>query len=505
MRVLFVSSEFFPLAKTGGLADVSAALPRALAELGIHFRLLMPAYPSARRTILEHEVLAAVPDFFGQGPTRLIAGRLPEADLPVLLVDAPQLYDRPGGPYLDVQGREWPDNALRFGLLSRVAAWIAQEGLRSGWKPDLVHANDWHTGLAPLWLRRVEPRVPSLFTIHNIAFQGVFPATALDLLRLPRELLTPDAIEFYGGISFLKAGIRYSDRLTTVSPTYAQEIQTPAFGCGLEGVVRERAVDLVGILNGLDSRVWDSARDRHLQTHYSAADLAGKRACKAAIQRELGLDEDANAPLVAFVSRLTRQKMAELVAQAVDALVDQGGQFALVGDGDKDIEMEFCKRAEACARRIAARIGYEEGLAHRLYAGADIMLAPARFEPCGLTPIYAMHYGTVPIVRPVGGMSDTVIAVAPSGRPTGRANGFAFTGETLADLSAAIATAFAAYREPVIWRKLQLCGMRRDWSWEASSAPAYFKLYRALYASADPPRQQQPTPAARRVARSMKG
>ena len=380
MRVLFVSSEIFPLAKTGGLADVSAALPRALAELGIDFRLLMPAYPSARREITVHEVIATVPDFFGQGPARLIAGRLPEAMLPVLLLDAPQLYDRPGGPYLDAQGREWPDNALRFGLLSRVAAWIAEEGLGRGWKPDLVHANDWHTGLVPLWLRGVQPHVPSLFTIHNIAFQGVFPANTLDLLRLPRELLALDAIEFYGGISFLKAGIRYSDRLTTVSPTYAREIQTPAFGCGLEGVVRERAADLVGILNGVDCRVWDPARDRHLRAHYSAADLAGKRACKTAIQHELGLDKDADVPLIAFVSRLTRQKMAELVVQAVDTLIDQGIQFALVGDGDKDIEMEFRRQAGARRRSIVAHVGYEEGLAHRLYAGADIMLAPARFR-----------------------------------------------------------------------------------------------------------------------------
>lgn len=486
MRVLFVSSEIFPLAKTGGLADVSAALPRALAELGVHFWLLMPAYPTARQRILEHEEIAALPDFLAQGPARLIGGRLPETQLPVLLLDAPELYDRPGGPYLDPQGHGWPDNALRFGVLSRVAAWIASGGLASSWRADLVHANDWHTGLVPLWLRAVEPRVRTLFTIHNMAFQGVFPASILDLLALPHELFTAEGIEFYGQISFLKAGIRYSYRLTTVSPTYAKEIQTAAFGCGLDGVVRERATALTGILNGVDRHTWDPATDRHLPAHYSAANLSGKRTCKAAVQRELGLEPDEDAPLVAFISRLTSQKMAEVVAEALDTLMDEGGQFALVGDGDKHLEALFRARAEACPRRSAARIGYEEGLAHRLYAGADVMLAPARFEPCGLTPIYAMLYGTVPVVRNVGGLADTVVGAEPRTIQAGTANGFSFAGEALADLSRGISAALAAYREPVIWRKLQLQGMRRDWSWKASSARAYFQLYRALAAGSGP-------------------
>ena len=382
MRVLFVTSEAYPLAKSGGLADVSGALPAALIRQGIDVRLLLPGYPTALRGLKNARIELQLDPLLGIEDAALISGRLPNSNVPVWLVNAPSLFSRPGGLYQDEGGRDWSDNARRFGFLTHVARKIAS-GL-AGWRPDVVHANDWHAGLLPLLLSLEQAPVPStVFTIHNLAYQGNFPREVLSALAIPDRFFDPDALEFYGQLSFLKAAIRYSDKLTTVSPTYAKEVLTPEFGCGLDGVLRGRARDLSGILNGIDDDVWDPAIDPHLPRPYSANDMVGKGLCKAELQRECGLEVDPETPLIGFVSRLAHQKMADVVLDAVPAIVECGAQFVLAGKGDLGLESAFEQAGGRYPHSTAIRIGYEEAFAHRIQAGVDILLAPARFEPCG--------------------------------------------------------------------------------------------------------------------------
>jgi starch synthase len=479
MRVLFVSAEIFPLAKTGGLADVSAALPATLSELGVDVRLMMPAYPQALASAIGQQVIAELPELLGAPPCRIISALTPGSHLPLLLLDCPALYRRDGGPYQASDGGDWPDNAQRFALLSRVAAEIAVGKILPEWRADIVHGNDWHTGLLPLYLSLIGGYRPAtLLTIHNLAFQGLFPRETFDSLGLPAGIFTPDGVEFHGAVSFLKAGIRYSDKLTTVSPTYAQEILTPAFGCGLDGVLKTRAADFVGILNGIDEQVWGPANDRYLPEPYDAASLEGKRMCKAHVQRELDLTDGAR-PLVAILSRLTQQKMADTVAKSVDKIVAQGAQIALVGDGDKEIESAFLDVAHDYPGRVAVRIGYQEPLAHRLFAGADLLLAPARFEPCGLTPIYAMRYGTLPVVRSTGGMADAVIPANQETIREGTATGFAFERATGEDMLACLGHALTIYEDSARWRQIQLQAMGRQSGW-MNAASQYLTLYEGL-------------------------
>lgn len=486
MRTLFVTSEMFPLVKTGGLADVSAALPQALLELGVDVRVMLPAYPQALEAAVDKQVPIALPDFLGCGPDQknkvsIIPARTPDTDVPLLLVDCPALYERAGGIYLNENGEEWGDNALRFGLLNHAAAYVGG-GEFSPWQPDVVHAQDWHTGLVPLLMRHYSRQVPTLFTLHNMAFQGLFPMDNAEKLGIDPEFRSVDGVEFYGRLCFLKTGIRYAKALNTVSPNYAREILTPEFGCGLEGLLRARG-DLVGILNGIDTIAWNPAGDPFLVQRYSAEDLSGKQVCKLAVQKELGLErstaqEGAEAPLIAFISRLTTQKLADVVVEAVPTMVDMGAQFALVGNGDKALERQFTALAAQYPGQVAAKIGYNEEVAHRLYAGADMMLAPARFEPCGLTPLYAMRYGTVPVVRPVGGLADTIIP-ANMGSRSPEATGFSFSGETKADLIDCLKEAIAQYHSPLAWRRIQLRGMKRDCGWE-TPAREYSALYHQL-------------------------
>ena len=384
MQVLFASSEIFPLAKTGGLADVSAALPRALAALGVDIRLLLPGYPKALATATYGSVAAQFDNLLGAGPARLIAARLPESGLPVWLVDCPHHFARPGGLYRDVNGEDWPDNAERFAYFSHVAAQLALGQILPQWRADVVHAHDWHTGLIPLILRRMSDRPPAtVFTLHNLAYQGLFPADQLPRLGIPTEAFTPEGIEFYGRISFLKAGICYGDRLTTVSPSYAREILTPEFGCGLDGALRERAGDLTGILNGADYHIWNPATDLNLAANYDSHGLVGKRLCKRALQEELGLDRDDDVPLLISVSRISHQKMADMLADALPEIVARETQIALLGEGDRWLEERLVAAAAPFPGRVAVRIGYEEALAHRLQAGGDMLILPARYEPCG--------------------------------------------------------------------------------------------------------------------------
>jgi starch synthase len=483
MRVLFVTSEAFPFAKTGGLADVSAALPAALVELGIDVRVLMPAYPEALERAPHLHEIARLSNLLGCGTTRLLESRLPESRVPVWLVDCPELYNRAGGPYLDEDGKEWPDNALRFALLNHVAAAIAGGGA-GPWRPEVLHANDWHAGLAPLLLsRRGGPRPASLFTIHNLAYQGLFPAESFERLELAPEDFP--RMEFYGRISFLKAGIAAADAITTVSRTYAGEILTPEHGCGLDGLLRERAADLSGILNGADYGLWDPSIDRHICANYTARIPAPKQACKRAIQGELGLAVDPEAPLLAFMSRLVHQKMPDVLLEALPTLLEQGMQFALVAEGDSHYKQGFRELAARYPGRVAVHLGYDEPAARRLVAGADMLLHPSRFEPCGLLPIYAMRYGTIPIVRKSGGMADTVTDTTPETLKAGKATGFSFEPIVASELIACARRAIALYKQPIPWRKLQANAMRQDFSWR-NSAKRYAALYASLVNEAQP-------------------
>jgi starch synthase len=483
MRVLFVTSEAFPLAKTGGLADVSAALPAALAELGIDLKVLMPAYPEALERAQHLQEIARLNNPLGCGTTRLLESRLGESRVPVWLVDCPELYNRAGGPYQDEDGNEWPDNARRFALLNHVAAAIAS-GSGSQWRADVLHANDWHAGLAPLLLsRQGGARPASLFTIHNLAYQGLFGADCFEGLQLPPEDF--QRMEFYGRISFLKAGIAAADVITTVSPTYAGEILTPEHGCGLDGLLRERARDLSGILNGADYGLWDPAIDRHICANYTARSTAPKQACKRAIQSELGLTVDAEAPLLAFMSRLVHQKMPDVLLEALPTLLEEGMQFALVAEGDSRYKQGFRELAARYPGRVAVHLGYDEPTARRLVAGADMLLHPSRFEPCGLLPIYAMRYGTIPIVRKSGGMADTVTDTTRETLKSEKATGFSFEPIIASELIACARRAIILYKQPIPWRKLQANAMRQDFSWR-NSAKRYAALYASLVEDAQP-------------------
>jgi starch synthase len=477
MRALFVTSEVYPLAKTGGLADVSAALPAALRALGIDVRILVPGYPEALAGAVLPQEIARLADLPGCGEARLLETHLPGTRVPVWLIDCPRLYNRAGGLYQDASGAEWPDNALRFGALNHAAAAIAA-GAAGAWRPDLIHANDWHAGLIPLLLEaRGGKRPATLLTIHNLAFQGLFDPSQFAHTGLPDAHFAQT--EFWGRISFLKAGICGADAITAVSPTYAREILGPDHGCGMDGLLRERAAALSGILNGADYALWNPADDPRLPSSYSARSLAGKALCKRALQAELGLETKPDAPLMAFMSRLAHQKMPDVVLEALPALIEAGMQFVLLARGEPHYEAGFARLAETYPGRVAVRIGYHEDLAHRLLAGADMAAHPARFEPCGLVPIYAMRYGAVPIVRKAGGMADSVVHASAQNLREGSATGFAFEGTSAEDFAACARRALALYAQPILWRRLQAAAMARDLGW-ARSAEAYAALYRAL-------------------------
>jgi len=472
--VLFVCAEIYPLAKTGGLADVCAALPAALANEGIDVRLMLPAYPTVLAGV---EAVRQVRLLSGGG--RILNARMPDSGLPIYLFDQPDLFARPGGPYQDPDRRDWPDNHRRFAAFCAAAATLALDGDIDGWVPDLVHAHDWHTALIPaLFGLQTRPHPPSVLTIHNLAYQGNFPAGEAIEAGVPEALLHTGAAEFYGQMSFLKAGISTADRLTTVSPTYAREILAPECGAGLDGLLRSRAKDLVGILNGVDPEVWNPASDIYLSHRFTTHDLTGKRAGKAALQRELGLDPDPDVPMVCFVNRLTHQKMADVMLDVLPALAERGIQFALHGEGDNALQSAFTAAAGQ-SPNIALRVGYQEGLAHRLTAAADISLIPSRFEPCGLTALYAMHYGTLPVIRPVGGLADSVVDAGDATVPILGATGFSFAEESAEGLLAGLDRALFRFHHQDTWRRMQRTAMERDFSWRAA-ARRYLTVYGEL-------------------------
>jgi starch synthase len=482
MRILHVSAELYPWVKSGGLGDVAAALPPALTALGVDARLLLPGFAGFLDAFVDLTDVARLRTPFASERVRIALGGLPGTDRFAYLVDHPAFYDRPGNPYAGPDGNDWPDNHRRFGLFGWAAAELAR-GADRHWRPDILHCHDWHGGLAPAYIAASPPAgdpVSTVFTVHNLAYRGLFSGTAFPELALPSEFFSIDGVEFYGQVSFLKAGLFYSDRLTTVSPTYAREIQTPDFGWGLEGLLRSRGQVLSGILNGVDPAIWDPRHDPNLPRAYGVEDAqAGKRAAKRALQSRLGLAERQDAPLCGVVSRLTWQKGLDLLLSTVPELVASGGQLAVLGSGDGDLEQGFAAAASAYRGRVAVELGYDEALAHRIFGGADLVLLPSRFEPCGLTQLYALRYGALPLVRRVGGLADTVVDATAVTLADATATGFAYDEETPAALLAAVGRASGLMREPGIWRRMIRRAMTRDFSWDAA-ARQYLALYQAM-------------------------
>ncbi len=479
MKVLFVTSEIAPWVKTGGLGDVAAALPPALVQQGVDVRVLTPCYPALREAFPDAHSLGILPAFGGALPaSELFLARMDGIHL--LLLDCPAFFDRPGNPYLGPEGRDWLDNHLRFGLLSRVAARLASDASPLDWRPDILHCNDWQTALGPYYLRFYESGgAASVMTIHNLAFQGVFAPQLLDDLALTGKDWHIDGVEYYGQLSFLKAGLRHADWITTVSPTYAREIQSDEGGMGLGGLLRSRADHLTGILNGIDTEIWNPATDPFLPEHYDRGHLEGKVDCKRVLQRELGLVERDDCPLFGVVSRLTHQKGLDLVAAIGDALVALPAQLAVLGSGEKTLEDAMRALAARHPGQVSVTIGFAEVLAHRIEAGADCFLMPSRFEPCGLNQMYSLAYGTPPLVRATGGLADTVTDCRPETLADGTATGFVCGPATAEALFETLQRAVACWHDTTCWRAMQHNGMARDFGW-AQPARRYLELYRRL-------------------------
>lgn len=478
MQVLFAASECAPFVKTGGLADVVGALPKALATQGIRVRVLLPAYPTLRPLLATGRELAK-PVLRPGGEARLVAAQAEGLEL--ILLDAPALFDRPGNPYLGSDGRDWPDNHLRFAALAAAAAALAQ-GAAGAWRPEILHAHDWQAALAPAYLHFAGGRdVGTVTTIHNVAFQGVFPATRIAELDLPRSEYRVQGYEYHGAVSFLKAGLVWSDRITTVSPTYARELMTPEFGLGLEGVLAERRARLVGILNGVDLETWDPARDPALARTYTARGLARRRANRAALEAQFGVTAAEGAPLFCVISRLTRQKGLDLLLEALPRLLGRGAALTVLGSGDRDLEEGFEAAAATHPGRVGVRIGYDEALSHLMQGGADCILVPSRFEPCGLTQLYGLRYGCLPLVARTGGLADSVIDANTAALAAGVATGFQFAPVTAQALGDTIERACEAFAAPEVWNGMMRRAMRQPVGWETSAA-AYARLYRELAA-----------------------
>ncbi|HUL67008.1 MAG TPA: glycogen synthase GlgA [Burkholderiaceae bacterium] len=486
-RVLHVGAEIYPLVKTGGLGDVLGALPTALAQLGADVRLLLPGYPAVLRALRESAPVATFGPAFGAASIVVWRGRLAGFDVPAYVIDAPALYDRPGNPYLGSDGQEWPDNPLRFGALGWIAAHLGMGDIDRSWRPEIVHGHDWHAGLACAHLaHHPMPGCRSVFTVHNLAFHGLFDKDLLPALFLPAASFVFDGLEFHGQGSAIKAGLQYADHITTVSPTYAREIQTHEFGCGLETVIAHRHSALSGILNGVDYAVWNTATDPLLEARFEAdaapdALRAGKAHAKEALQRQMGLDPARGRLLIGVVSRLTAQKGIDLLVEALPQVLPQHVQLALLGSGDARLESGLSELASLHPGSIAVRLGYDETLAHRIIAGADVIAVPSRFEPCGLTQLYGLRYGTLPLVRSVGGLADTVVDASDSAIAAGTATGFSFANATTNELLGAIRRAGELYRSPAVWLGVMMRAMAQDFSWN-KAATEYREVYDQLLA-----------------------
>ena len=475
-KILFVTSEAHPLIKTGGLADVSGSLPKALAELGVDVRLIMPNYRAIKTT---EEIYYKSTVRVNNTDVNILETRLPGTQVIVWLVDYPEFFDFPGNPYVDEQGNAWANTAERFALFCRIAVEVAMNRSYLEWTPDIIHCNDWQSGLVPALLSLEASRPATVFTIHNMAYQGIFPKTTEASLNLPKSLWNPDGIEFNDMLSFIKGGLAYADRITTVSPTYAQEIQTADFGYGLEGLLSHRKEVLTGIINGIDANQWDPETDAYISERYNISTLSKKQLNKTALQNKHSLPVDNSIPVIALVSRLVEQKGIDLVLECLPEMLTLPLQFFLLGNGNKSFEQQLSLFAETYPDKIAITIGYDEALAHLLEAGADIFLMPSRFEPCGLNQLYSQRYGTVPIVRKTGGLADTVVDTLPETLSKNTATGFVFNEATSGALMETIKRALIVYSQPKTWKQLQTTGMKKDYSW-TKSAKEYMALYEQL-------------------------
>ncbi len=476
IRVLSVASEIYPIIKTGGLADVVGALPSALKAESVEVRTIVPGFPGVMQALGTAEEVLYYPNLHG-GPARLLRGSSGELDM--FVIDAPHLYARPGNPYAAPDGKDWPDNGIRFAALGRVAADIGL-GAVPFFVPDVVHAHDWQAGLTHAYLHYSERSGPTtVMTVHNLAYQGQFPWEVLSVLGLPPESFTVDGVEYYGTIGFLKAGLFFADRITTVSPTYAVEIQMPDEGMGLDGLLRARASQLSGILNGIDTSVWNPATDPQIASTFSSDELEKRVANKVALQRRLGIRIAPDAFLLGVISRMSWQKGLDLLLANLSTIVSDGMQLAILGSGDPELQSRYKAAAESNPDQISASIGYDENLAHQIQAGVDALLVPSRFEPCGLTQLCALRYGAVPIVSRVGGLADTVIDADEAAIAGGTATGVQFGPVTLENLASAIQRASALFHDKPVWRNMQQNGMTVDVSWR-NSARQYAHLYRQI-------------------------
>lgn len=486
MRVLQLSAEIYPLLKTGGLADIAGALPAALYAAGCEVRVLLPGFPAILAGCKNVVTIGQFASPWGE-TLQVRLGELPEVPggegpLKAYVLDVPGLFDRPGTPYEDPQRRPYADNARRFAVLGWAAAHLAH-GLDRDWSPDVVHGHDWHAALASaclkLWPDAQARRVPSVYTVHNLAYQGVFGAQHLGDIGLPQAAFQMEGLEFHGQISFMKAGLFYADHITTVSPTYAREIQTTEQGCGLDGLLRARSESLTGILNAVDDGVWNPATDRHLVRNFDLRRPGGKAYCKSALQSEMWLREKTDAPLFAMVSRLTEQKGLHLALAGVDHIVQGGGQLLVLGSGDTALEQALSRLTVQYPGSVAVHLGYDEALAHRLFAGSDVTLVPSRFEPCGLTQMYGLKYGSLPLVRAVGGLADTVVDTDLATLEDHSATGVVFHDFTEAAFRHALRRSFALYHDRRAWARVRRAGMRQSFSW-AQAAQQYVSVYQDL-------------------------
>lgn len=471
-NILFVTSEAYPLIKTGGLADVSGSLPIALAALGQDVRILMPGYPAA---IAAGEFRPAKV-LFEPGGIAILEGRLPGTEVGVWLITHDEFFGRTGNPYLAPDGKPWADNAERFALLCHVATEVAMNRMGLNWRPDLVHCNDWQTGLIPALLSDEPTRPATVFTIHNLAYQGVFSWEVFQKLRLPNRLWSPDALEYYGQFSFIKGGLVFADRISTVSPTYAEEIQGEEFGCGLQGLLRHRRDRLSGIINGIDAAAWNPATDPYLPVTFDIDSLDRRSGNKAALQTQFNLTQDPDLPVLAWVGRLVQQKGIDLVIEILPDLLRLDLQLVLVGSGESRYESTLLKWVGLYPDRISIVLGYDEASAHLIEAGTDLFLMPSRFEPCGLNQMYSQRYGAVPVVRRIGGLADTVEDASAERLAAGTATGIVFERAQPEELLAAIQRGLDLYRDPELWRRIQRTAMAKDFSWE-TSAQHYLELY----------------------------
>lgn len=472
-KVLFVTSEAHPLIKTGGLADVSGSLPKALTELSQDIRLVIPKY-QALKTSGDVRYLCSLR--VDNKNVKILETRMPDSQVTVWLIDYPAYFNYPGNPYVDEQGLPWANNAERFALFCRTVVEIAMDRVHQDWKPDIVHCNDWQSGLVPALLSLEYDKPSTVFTIHNMAYQGLFPGTTAATLNLPGQLMHPLGLEFHSMLSFIKGGLVYADYITTVSPTYALEIQTPEFGYGLEGLLDHRKEFLGGIINGIDLDQWNPEADAYISQNFNTASLNKKQINKTELQKKLGLPVNNQVPLFGLIGRLVEQKGIDLIIDSLPEMLAMPLQLVLLGSGDKDFEKQLVDLAQFYPDKIALNLGYDEALAHLIEAGADIFLMPSRFEPCGLNQMYSQRYGTLPIVRKTGGLADTVVDALPETLANDTATGIVFNEATAGSLLEAVKRALILYSHPDIWKKIQRNGMKKDFSWR-QSAQQYLALY----------------------------